>query len=241
MIWTVALAALFALVPAPVSSAAGSCAAPTGLGATVIVPESPAATLPGGAAPTDVVIEVHTAEGGCVGRAHWSGGAVAVALWADDPTTEAVEGFVDGETAELVLRDTETGAVFRGDDVEVDYVDGFDVTAGLEVDRVYVVSGAGDQTRLGPTEEVAEATLNPPAPNPVHSSTSLSYELTAPGPARLSLFDALGREVAVVHDVARAEGLQRVQFDASRLSSGMYVLRLESEGAPVAARMTVVR
>ena len=139
MTWTVALAALYALAPA----SPASCPTPTGLGATIIVPASPAATLPEGTSPTDMVIEVHTAKGGCVGTGRWSGGAVAISLWADDPTTDSVEGFVDGEPAELVVTDVATGKVFRGGDIEFDYEDGFDVTAGLEVDRVYVVSESG--------------------------------------------------------------------------------------------------
>ena len=155
--WTAALAATHAL-----GLALGSpppCSAPTGLGATVIVPGSPATTLPGGVAPTDVVIQVHTAKAGCVGTGRWTGSAVAVALWADDPTTESVEGFVAGEPAEIVVIDKQTGAVFRGDEVEVVYEDGYDMTAGLEIDRVYVVSesGAGDETDGGGEVSVGTA------------------------------------------------------------------------------------
>ena len=45
---------------------------------------------------------------------------------------------------------------------------------------------------------------------------------------RLLLFDALGREVAVLADGARAAGEHTVTVDAARLVPGLYLARLDA-------------
>ena len=51
----------------------------------------------------------------------------------------------------------------------------------------------------------------------------------------LRVYDALGREVAVLVDGAREAGRHEVAFDAARLSAGTYLYRLEA-GAFAATR-----
>ncbi|MEO1076065.1 MAG: T9SS type A sorting domain-containing protein, partial [Bacteroidota bacterium] len=80
-----------------------------------------------------------------------------------------------------------------------------------------------------------------PAPNPVRQSARVFYTLPASGPVRVSVFDLLGREVAVLAEGTRPAGDGEVGFDASRLASGVYVLRLLTEQGAVTRRVTVVR
>ncbi len=96
-------------------------------------------------------------------------------------------------------------------------------------------------------EEEAPAPLAPgvalalPAPNPFRQSTRLRYALDAPGRARLAVYDALGREVAVLVDSDRAAGEHEARFEASGLASGVYVIRLVADGAVALRTVTVVR
>lgn len=64
-------------------------------------------------------------------------------------------------------------------------------------------------------------------PNPFNPSTSISFTLEAAGELRLSVFDLLGKEVAVLADGHWAAGTHTVTFDGSAQPSGVYVYRLE--------------
>ncbi|MEL6445218.1 MAG: binary toxin-like calcium binding domain-containing protein [Bacteroidota bacterium] len=83
--------------------------------------------------------------------------------------------------------------------------------------------------------------LSTPAPNPVHQSARVRYVLPEASNVRVSVYDVLGREVAVLAEGARPAGEGTVRFDASRLASGFYVLRLLTEQGAATRRVTVVR
>jgi uncharacterized repeat protein (TIGR01451 family) len=65
-------------------------------------------------------------------------------------------------------------------------------------------------------------------PNPFNPTTSISFELPEASAVRLSVFDVLGREVAVLVDGKMTAGSHAVGFDAMGLQSGMYLYRLET-------------
>jgi hypothetical protein len=65
-------------------------------------------------------------------------------------------------------------------------------------------------------------------PNPFNPSTTIKFDLPEASKVRLVVYDMLGREVAVLADGERPAGQYNIRFDASRLSSGMYVYRLQT-------------
>jgi hypothetical protein len=65
-------------------------------------------------------------------------------------------------------------------------------------------------------------------PNPFNPTTSIAYELPEPTRVRLSVFDMLGREVAVLVDGERAAGRHAVTFNADGLTSGIYIYRIHA-------------
>ena len=87
------------------------------------------------------------------------------------------------------------------------------------------------------------------APNPASRQVTVRYgipEATASGtrgPARLRLYDLLGREVRSVRLDGRgmAAGRHETALDVSGLPSGMYLLRLEAGGRAATRKVTVVR
>jgi hypothetical protein len=83
--------------------------------------------------------------------------------------------------------------------------------------------------------------LHAPAPNPVGGRATIRYELPAAGPVRLAVYDALGREVAVLVDGERPAGVHAVVVDAGALAAGAYVVRIHGAGTAVARRLSVVR
>ena len=67
-------------------------------------------------------------------------------------------------------------------------------------------------------------------PNPVTASTTIPFTLTKPEHVTLSVYDMLGREVAVLVDERREAGTYAVPFNAVGRNAGMYfyVLRASS-------------
>ena len=68
-------------------------------------------------------------------------------------------------------------------------------------------------------------------PNPFNPATTIRYALPEASAVRLEVFDVLGRRVALLVDGVQAAGTHAARFEASRLASGLYLYRLEAEGA----------
>lgn len=78
-------------------------------------------------------------------------------------------------------------------------------------------------------------------PNPFNPSTIIAYEIADNAPARLSVYDVLGREVAVLVDAHQSAGSYQVVFDATGFSSGIYLIRLQVGSDTYIKRMTLVK
>ena len=65
-------------------------------------------------------------------------------------------------------------------------------------------------------------------PNPFNPSTKISYTLGFKSVTRLSVYDILGREVAVLVNEIQNEGSHEVTFTGNNLSSGIYFYKLEA-------------
>jgi hypothetical protein len=78
-------------------------------------------------------------------------------------------------------------------------------------------------------------------PNPFNPDTKISYTLKNSSKIRLSVFDILGREVAVLANDVQTAGLHQVEFSANNLSNGVYFYRLESSGQTITKKMLLLR
>jgi len=68
-------------------------------------------------------------------------------------------------------------------------------------------------------------------PNPFNPATTIRFVLPAASDVRLSVHDLIGREVAVLVNGKKMAGSHEVRFDASTLSSGVYIVRLHVRSA----------
>ncbi|MDX1420945.1 MAG: T9SS type A sorting domain-containing protein, partial [Rubricoccaceae bacterium] len=93
---------------------------------------------------------------------------------------------------------------------------------------------------IEPTAQPLGLTLSAPAPNPTSGSTSLAYTLTQATPIRASVFDLLGREIAVLAEGDRTAGQHEVIIEATRLPPGLYVVRFTAGSASLTRRLSVV-
>ncbi len=78
-------------------------------------------------------------------------------------------------------------------------------------------------------------------PNPFNPSTSISFSLTETGPATLAVYNLAGQEVAVLASGLMEAGAHTLSFDASDLSSGVYVYTLQSDAGSLSKKMVLVR
>ena len=78
------------------------------------------------------------------------------------------------------------------------------------------------------------------APNPATGSARVRLSVDTPREMTVAVYDALGREVARLHD-GPVSGTLDLRLDASALPSGVYVVRATGESTAITERLTVVR
>jgi len=78
-------------------------------------------------------------------------------------------------------------------------------------------------------------------PNPFNPSTTISYSLQKQSEVKISVYDLLGHEVAVLVDGVQTAGNHDVQFDGANLASGMYFYKLQTAGQVFTRKMTLIK
>ena len=125
----------------------------------------------------------------------------------------------------LLVEGEPVGTVFEGT-TRFDY---------LTAERLPVATTPEPETPL------ADA-LHANFPNPFTASTTLAYTLRQPADVSLTIYDLLGREVAVpVRRQRQTSGLHKIPFDGGALATGTYVYVLDIGGARFTRKMTHVR
>ncbi|WP_153038298.1 T9SS type A sorting domain-containing protein, partial [Balneola sp. EhC07] len=79
-------------------------------------------------------------------------------------------------------------------------------------------------------------------PNPFNPSTQISFQLPSAQKVTLKVYDMLGREVAtLLNNEQYSSGSSSVTFDATNLSSGIYLYRLTGADFTKTQRMTLIK
>jgi hypothetical protein len=90
-------------------------------------------------------------------------------------------------------------------------------------------------------ETPSEFVLAQNYPNPFNPKTVVSYQLPEVSAVRLVIYDMLGREVEALVNETQAAGNYKVGFDASALSSGVYLYQLTAGRFVEARKMLLLR
>jgi len=117
---------------------------------------------------------------------------------------------------------------------------GFDTDRAMPV-RLVVDEGTITSVDEPRAELPSDTRLEGNYPNPFNPSTMIAYALADDAATRLSVFDVLGREVAVLVDTRQSSGRYQVVFDATGLSSGLYLIRLQVGAETFTKSMTLVK
>ena len=78
-------------------------------------------------------------------------------------------------------------------------------------------------------------------PNPFNPATTISYSIPSTSHVRLSVFNILGQEVAVLINEVRETGFYNVEFSGVDLASGLYFYRLSTENFTQIKKMLLVK
>ncbi len=197
---------------------------------TVAQPLPGAHAVPFGSSGNAVELELVAPDGAALGD-HPEVSVTAAPLWLQFPTGRVATGPADGPPVARVVFDVLREAPV-GQPAEV----AFEVRSGGAVVARHTVR-----------VEVAAPplALDLPHPNPAQGSVTVPFTVGVAGPVRLSLYDVLGREVAVLADGIREPGAHEARADVGALAASVYVVRLTASGmagpASKVRRLTVVR
>ncbi len=128
------------------------------------------------------------------------------------------------------------------DSFQLTYVDGaaasgFVIFDDLKAVRMGLATSAEEEIADIPNS----VTLEQNYPNPFNPSTKISFGLPQRSEVSIKIYDMLGREVATLYSGVKGQGFHTLNFDASALSSGMYLYRLVSDFGTISKKMTLLK
>jgi len=86
-----------------------------------------------------------------------------------------------------------------------------------------------------------EFSLSQNYPNPFNPSTTISFSIPQQTHVSLKVYDILGREVAELVNKEMSSGFYKVDFDASKFSSGIYFYTLQAEYISQTKKMLLLK
>ena len=85
-------------------------------------------------------------------------------------------------------------------------------------------------------------TLSAPYPSPVTGTATLDFTMGSAGRVSIAVYDVAGRRVASLLETSnRAAGPGSVTFDAGRMPSGVYFVKMQTASQTLTKKVTVVK
>jgi hypothetical protein len=84
-------------------------------------------------------------------------------------------------------------------------------------------------------------TLEQNYPNPFNPNTAISFQLSAISNVTLKVYDILGNEITTLVDMRLNAGKHKVEFDASKLASGVYIYNLTAGSYTDSKKMLLLK
>ncbi len=78
-------------------------------------------------------------------------------------------------------------------------------------------------------------------PNPFNPSTQINFSLPNDSFVKITVFDALGKEVEKLADKQMSAGNYKIDFDASKLTSGIYFYKIQTDEFTDTKKMILVK
>jgi len=115
-------------------------------------------------------------------------------------------------------------------------------TQPLETPEEGIVTDIEDPISDGDGTTPRKFELKQNFPNPFNPTTQIEYNLAQSVNVNLEIYDVLGRKVAtLINNQRQAAGTHSINFDASKLSSGIYIMLLEAGDFTSTRKMTLIK
>ena len=155
------------------------------------------------------------ADGILVGSSCFEGGTCGIAIWGDDPTTEKTDGALSGQPLELIMID-DSG------EQEVRY-------SVLQGESTYEINGFW-AIQLENSQLPAQFGISEVYPNPFNAMLNLRIDIPQASSITIAVYDISGRIVEQLVSGKWATGHHKLVWDASGVSAGVYLIRMNAPG-----------
>ncbi len=113
-------------------------------------------------------------------------------------------------------------------------------------DAVDVFGVMGDQDIVNGIEQIGSELpssyeLGQNYPNPFNPSTMINFSIPESGLVTLKVFNVLGQEIAELVNDVKSAGNYEVSFDASNLTTGMYIYKIQTGNYSATKKMMLVK
>ncbi len=184
-------------------------------------------------------VSLRSSEGLIIGAGVVDNGAVVISAWADDFTTEdIVEGAKADEAISLAF-----WSLSKEEEIRLQITEGLNILTGDEVGSELTFNNDSFfslEVEKAP-EIPTEFTLMQNYPNPFNPSTMIRFGLPDAGTVKITVYNILGAQVAVLVNDYKLAGYHQVLFNDPNLASGLYFYRMEATGWSNVRKMMILK
>ena len=114
----------------------------------------------------------------------------------------------------------------------------------LDIESMGIIAGDSNGCRISDrwlTAEIHNFNISSVYPNPFNPVTKIDYTIDLAGQLKLSIYNVIGQEVAILYDGYQTEGSYKVNWDANSMSSGVYYVRMLMNGQMETKKAVLVK
>lgn len=178
------------------------------------------------------VLVIKDPSGSVIDAVAWEGGANGLPSgWGS--TTDPVAG--------------EGNSIYRSDiTTDTDSFSDWTVSTGLgspmtQSDGTFMAKSASGSFEEPLTETIPEQITLGNYPNPFNPTTQIAYGLPETQRVSIAVYNMLGQQVATLVDGVMEAGNHTINFDASNLSSGVYLYTIRTSSAVITKKMLLMK
>lgn len=143
----------------------------------------------------------------------------------------------------LILVAKTTGSASGSQNVNIGLTDTNQVVAYYTTTASATNFPFGSVTGTGSNTELISYDLGQNYPNPFNPETQISYSIAKDGFVKITLYDILGKQVAILFNKFRTAGSYKIELNAQnyKMSSGIYYYKIESGSFNDVKKMILVK